>query len=217
MKGVSPTTDLEIDIESFKFDLDSPSSRPPPNPTKNNIPCRHLSKPVIWKSPLATISPRSPSSPAAGGSVSDFWSESHDVSLLDFIFSPIPIAPSPTLFETLVRDPGPSARAAILYYLPFLPVVQRDIPTLTPALLDDEEIMISLATNMAYNHAQECIPKWELEYLLMEISSCRNRQDVHRSGMEMKVVQFYHFAQWQIQRYRQSYVLRSKQNEYVRE
>lgn len=128
--------------------------------------------------------------------MADFWSKFNDVSLLDFIFSPIPIAPSPTLFKTLVRNPSPSARAAILYYLPFLPVVQRYIPALTPAVLDDEEIMISLATNMAYNHAQECIPEWELEHLLIEILSRRNRQGVHRSGMGIKVVQFDHFAQW---------------------
>lgn len=211
MKGMSPATSLEIDIEPFIIELDSPCSTAPPSPTKDRNPSRYWPEPLHWKSPLAAIQLELPS-PAANGSAPDFWPECNDVELLDLLFSPI--EPSLTLFEILIRHPSPSARAAILYYLPFAPVVQRDIPALVPALLDDEEVMLSLATNIAYYYARDFIAEWELEYLLMEILSCRNREGVY--GVDMKVVQFYHLTLWQIQRYRQHYVPRSTQNEQAR-
>ena len=170
---------------------------------------------MTWKSPLAAISMGLQSSPAAKCNASDFWSDTNDVELLDFLFSSV--VPYFTFFKTLIHPPSPSARAAILYYLPFSPVVPRDIRALIPALLDDHEIMISLATNITYYHARELIPEWELEYLLMQILTCRNREGAHRDDIDRKVVEFYHLTLWQVQRYRQYYVPRSKRNTQARD
>lgn len=95
MKGISRTIGLEFDIEPFVIELDSPCSTPPPSPTRDSSPQRSCLGLVIWTSTLAAISMGLQSSPAAKCSASDFWSDTKDVELLDFLFSPI--VPSFTL------------------------------------------------------------------------------------------------------------------------
>lgn len=165
-----------LETETFVIELDSPCSTTPPSSTKDDNEHHFWPDLVSGKTPDTTVSPDLPISPTTECSAFDFLSDTDDESLLDSIFSPI--EPSLTLFETLVQDPCPASRAAILYYLPLAPVVQRDISALVPSLLDDEEVMISLATNIAYYHAQDFISESELEYLLMKILVCRNREPV---------------------------------------
>lgn len=94
----------------------------------------------------------------------------------------------------------------MLPYLSLAPVVQRDVLALVPALLDDEEVMICLATKIAYYHAQDYVSDCELECLVMEILSCRNHDGAHRDRVDMNVMQSYHIALWQIQQYGKHYV-----------
>jgi hypothetical protein len=141
-----------------------------------------------------------------------FWFQRRKVGRLHHLADRI--IPHP--FPDSIRDASPFARAAILYYPPFSSVVQRTVSAPIPALLDDEEVVISLATDIAYYHAPDDISESELGSLLMEILSCRNREGVHGDAMDMKVAQFYHLALWKVQRYRQHYVPRSEQNEHAR-
>ncbi|KAJ4362701.1 hypothetical protein N0V95_001303 [Ascochyta clinopodiicola] len=111
-----------------------------------------------------------------------------------------------TLFEILVSDllspePTPASRAAILYYLPRSPVVQRDISTFVPALLNDTDIMTTLATNIGYYHAHEFISDTELEYLLTRILVCGDEEGKVYQNLDSRVHQLYHFTKRQVEQY----------------
>ena len=191
MKTVLPGTPPELEIEPFIIDLSTPCSTPPSSPTYEE-----------HKTELS-LEPNS-NSPSKRGT-HDFLSETDDTSVLDFLFSPQP-TPSLGLFETLLADSSPAARAAILYYLKLTPVVQHNITTLVPPLLHDEEVMVSLATNIAYFNAHGFIPEWELEYLLIQILVCPNPAGTNTSVLDPRIIYLYHLTHYLIDLYRNAIV-----------
>jgi hypothetical protein len=179
MKAALPRMLQEEEIEPFIIDLSTPCSTPPSSPTFEEDEIEF------------SLEPNS-NSPSKRGT-HDFLSETDGTSVLDFLFSPPP-TPSLGLFETLLADPSPAARAAILYYLPMIPVVQHQITTLVPPMLHDFEVMASLATNIAYFNAHGFIPEWELEYLLMQILVCPNPAGTNTSVLDPRIICLYHLT-----------------------
>ena len=191
MKTVLPGTPPELEIEPFIIDLSTPWSTPPSSPTAEEYGTE------------LSLEPNS-NSPSKRGT-HDFLSETDDTSVLDFLFSPQP-TPSLGLFETLLADASPAARAAILYYLKLTPVVQHNITTLLSSLLHDEEVMVGLATNIAYFNAHGFIPEWELEYLLTQILVCPNPAGTNTSVLDPRIICLYHLTHDLINLYRDAIV-----------
>ena len=191
MKTVLPGTPPELEIEPFIIDLSTHWSTPPSSPTDEEYGTE------------LSLEPNS-NSPSKRGT-HDFLSETDDTSVLDFLFSPQP-TPSLGLFETLLADASPAARAAILYYLNLTPVVQHNITTLVPSLLHDEGVMVSLATNIAYFNAHGFIPEWELEYLLIQILVCPNPAGTNTSVLDPRIIYLYHLTHDLINLYRNAIV-----------
>ncbi|KAF9692951.1 hypothetical protein EKO04_009201 [Ascochyta lentis] len=220
MKGTSLRTGLEIEIEPFILDLNSPCSTTPSSPTSEtdeSVPSKDFSSNVsdlasascltsdLGKCDLfsKTTTTSSISDSKSGESDLGYNTDSTDLPALH----PLPTSPSLTLFETLAsdlrsREPSPASRAAILYYLPRSPVVQRDISALVPSLLDDTEIMSYLATNIGYYYAHNYISDTELEYLLAQILVCGDEQGRVYQNLDNRVLQLYHFTKRQIEQYR---------------
>ena len=197
MKSISLTAGLEIEIEPFVIDVTSSFSTTP------SIPVSDFSDPNIWSSSNSdTISDTAASSSHPPISVAvcidfHFLSEIDGENLLDFLFSPT--VPTLSLFEALVRDSSAASRAAILYYLPLLPATQRDISALVPSLLDDPEIMASLATNIGYYHAHDFISDTELEYRLMQILTCGDAEGQVYQDLHDRRLHRYHLTQRQVE------------------
>jgi hypothetical protein len=179
MKTALPKMLQEEEIEPFIIDLSTPCSTPPSSPTFEEDEVEF------------SLEPNS-NSPSKRGT-HDFLSETDGTSVLDFLFSPPP-TPSLGLFETLLADPSPASRAAILYYLPMTPLVQHQITTLVPPMLHDFEVMAAVATNIAHFNAQGFIPKWELEYLLMQILTCPNPAGTNTSVQDPRIICLYHMT-----------------------
>lgn len=200
MKGISLTTGLEIEIEPFIIDLDTPCSTAPSSPAvESDEPDRWFDSNSEKESEFTSSSSSSLCS-VIERSKFDFLSGTDEESLLDFLLSPkvVPLS----LLETLVRDTSPACRAAILYYLPLSPITQGDISALIPSLLDDVEIMISLATNIGYYYACGFISETELEYLLVQILTCADSKGKVYQNLDGRVLDVYHLTQQQIENYR---------------
>lgn len=202
----------EEDVEPFIIDLSTPCSTAPSSPIyeeygsespldpKSN-PHDLLSETDATDLPdllSSLITPSKRETP-------DFLLETDGTNLLDFLFSPPP-TPSLGLYETLLADPSPAARAAVLFYLKLTPVVQHNITTLVPPLLHDYRVMVSLATNIAYFNARGFIPEWELEYLLMQILVCPNPAGTNTSVLDPRITCLYHMTLDQINLYRAALV-----------
>ncbi|UPX17481.1 uncharacterized protein EKO05_0007832 [Ascochyta rabiei] len=98
------------------------------------------------------------------------------------------------------REPSPASRAAILHYFPRSPIV-RDISAIVPALLNDTEIVTTLAKNIGYYHAHDFTSDTELEYLLTQILFCDDEEGKVHQNLDNRVHQLYHFAKRQIEQY----------------
>ena len=208
MKGISSTTGLEIDIEPFIIDLTSPCSTAT-STLRSDINGSDTGFDFAAEGvsdTKATSGP--PSSSVSECSEFDFLSDTDGESLLDFLFSLTELYLS--LFETLVRDPSPASRAAILYYLPRAPLVQHDITILVPSLIDDEEVMTSLATNIGYYHAHGFISDAELEHLLMQILVCNDVEGTVPYNSDDRTLDLYHSTQQQVERYRSTIIPQQK-------
>lgn len=166
--SVLSTTGLEIEIEPFILDLSSPCSTTPSTPTTD------------CSDPNNSTDIRSKTTSEA-----DLFNESNGENLLNFLFSPT--EPYLTLFETLAQDPSPAARAALIYYMSFAPLVQRDISALVPSLLHEEEVMNGIAINVGQFYTRGFVSVTEVEYLLMHISVC----ETPRAQMIMKWITEY--------------------------
>lgn len=201
MECISSTTGSEIQVEPFIIDLTSPHSTAPSTPTPE------IDRFDVWSDHASeqASDTTAPSSPSASLNLNiparNALHATEDEYLLVF-FSSSPTCSRPSLFEVLVRDDSIAARAALLYYLPLSPVVQRDISTLVPLLLHDTEIMTSLATNIAYYHAHSFISPAELENLLTHMLLCSDPKPQKNTTKDDKIHQLYHFTKRQIEQYR---------------
>lgn len=196
MKGISSTSGLEIQIEPFIIDLTSPCSTAPTTPGSTIDECD------VWADDSSgqVVNTKTPSSSSSSTELREFdidlEADSENENVLASLF--LPSYHGLSLFETLIQDSSPAARAAILYYLPLTPVVPRDISDLVPSLLHDADIMASLATNIAYYHTMSFTSEDELETLLMQILLCGDVERKTNQTLDDEITQLYHFTKQQI-------------------
>ncbi|OSS51977.1 hypothetical protein B5807_03425 [Epicoccum nigrum] len=194
MKAVLPKMPLEVEIEPFIIDLSTSYSTPSSSPTDED----HESE--------SSLEPESNSLSKHG--TRDLLLETDGTNLLNFLFSPP--TPSLGLFETLLADASPAARAAILYNLTLTPLVQRNITTLVSPLLHDEQVIVGVARNIAYFDAIGFIPEWELEHLLIQILACPNPAGSNTSVLDPRIICLYHLTLEQIDSFRNALVPKQK-------
>lgn len=102
-----------------------------------------------------------------------------------------------------------------MYYLQISPVIQTDVSALVAGFLDDSDVMFYLAANIGWFSAQEFISEPELEYLLMQVLTCKNPEGMAADVAERRLHELFNLTKTQIESCRKIFIPREKLDEQI--